>query len=112
MIPNRSLIIKGVTHAHLEPIWYHLGHSDIPYSPNQFLGLDFFCHFLQQDSSIQRELILVLFALSYNSLPVQCDRNSTAELFSPLFSYDIIVLVKRFVCFNEQILPKISNDSN
>ena len=24
---------------------------DIPYSPNQFLVLDYFCHFLQQDGS-------------------------------------------------------------
>ena len=37
---------KGVTHAHLEPIWYHSEPSDVPYSPNQFLALDFFCHFL------------------------------------------------------------------
>ena len=41
-------MINGVTHAHLGPPWYH---SDIPYSPNQFLGWDFFCRFLQQDSS-------------------------------------------------------------
>ena len=32
-------MIKGVAHAHLGPIWYH---SDVPYSPNQFLGWDFF----------------------------------------------------------------------
>ena len=42
---------KGVTHAHLKPIWYHSEPSDVPYSPNQFLGWDFFCRFLQQDSS-------------------------------------------------------------
>ena len=36
------LLIKGVTHAHLGPIWYHSEPSDIPYSPNQFLALDFF----------------------------------------------------------------------
>ena len=44
-------MIKGVTHAHLGSIWYHSEPSDVPYSPNQFLGWDFFCHFLQQDSS-------------------------------------------------------------
>ena len=26
----------------LGPIWYHLEPSDVPYSPNQFLALDFF----------------------------------------------------------------------
>jgi hypothetical protein len=36
---------------HLGSIWYHSEPSDIPNSQNQFLGWDFFCHFLQQDSS-------------------------------------------------------------
>ena len=40
-----------VTHAHLGPIWYHSEPSDLPYSPNHFLGWDFFCRFLQQDGS-------------------------------------------------------------
>ena len=31
-------MIKGVTHADLEPIWYHSEPSDVPYSLNQFLG--------------------------------------------------------------------------
>ena len=44
-------MIKDVTHAYLEPIWYHWEPSYVPYSPNQFLGCDFFCRFLQQDSS-------------------------------------------------------------
>ena len=35
-------MIKGGTHAHLEPIGYHSEPSDVPYSPNQFLGWDFF----------------------------------------------------------------------
>ena len=35
-------MVKGVTHAHLGPIWYHSEPSDVPYSPNQILGLDFF----------------------------------------------------------------------
>ena len=35
-------MIKGVTHAHLGPIWYHSEPSDVPYSPNQFLGWNFF----------------------------------------------------------------------
>ena len=37
--------------AHLGPIWYHKEPSNVPYSPNQFLGWDFFCRFLQQGSS-------------------------------------------------------------
>ena len=49
----RFWIIKGVTHAHLGAIWNHSEPSDIPYSPSQFLGWDFFCRFLQQDSSKQ-----------------------------------------------------------
>ena len=44
-------MIKGVNHAHLEPIWHHSEASDIPYSPNQFLDRDLFCHFLQQRGS-------------------------------------------------------------
>ena len=35
-------MVKGVTHAHLGPIWYHLKPLDVPYSPNQFLALEFF----------------------------------------------------------------------
>ena len=35
-------MIKGVIHDHLGPVWYHSEPSDIPYSPNQFLGWDFF----------------------------------------------------------------------
>ena len=45
-------MIKGATHAHLGPIWYHSEPSDIPYvfpKPVSCLGL--FCHFLQQDGS-------------------------------------------------------------
>ena len=39
-------MINGVTHAQLRSIWCHSKPSDVPYSPNQFLGLDFFCRFL------------------------------------------------------------------
>ena len=42
-------MINRVIHACLGPIWYHSEPSEIPYSPNQFLGWDFFCRFLQQD---------------------------------------------------------------
>ena len=35
-------MIKGVTHAHLGPIWYHFEPSDVPYSPNQYTGHELF----------------------------------------------------------------------
>ena len=35
-------MIKGFTHAHLGPIWYHSEPSDVLNSQNQFLSLDFF----------------------------------------------------------------------
>ena len=34
-------MIKGVTHVHVRPIWYHSEPSNVPYSQNQFLSLDF-----------------------------------------------------------------------
>ena len=36
---------------HLGSIWYHSGPLEVPYSPNQFLGWDFFGLFLQETSS-------------------------------------------------------------
>ena len=36
---------------HLGSILYPSEPSNVPYSPNQFLAMDFFCHFLQQDGS-------------------------------------------------------------
>ena len=30
-------MMKGATHAHLGPIWYHSEPSEVPHSPNQFL---------------------------------------------------------------------------
>ena len=35
----------------LGSVWYHSEPSDRCPPPNQFLGLDFFCRFLQQDGS-------------------------------------------------------------
>ena len=40
------------------PIRYHSEPSDVPYSPTQFLALDFFCCFLQQDCSNRNYLHL------------------------------------------------------
>ena len=33
---------------HLGSIWYHSKPLQVPYSPNQFLGWDFFCSIIQQ----------------------------------------------------------------
>ena len=49
--PNNTKLILDDAHAHLGPIWYHSKPSGIPYSPNQFLDRNFFCHFLQQIGS-------------------------------------------------------------
>ena len=38
----------------LESIWYHLKPLEVPYSPNHFLGWDFFCRFLQQTTTVSR----------------------------------------------------------
>ena len=52
-------MIKGITYAHLRPIWYLSEPSDVPSSPNQSLGWDFFCHFLQQTGSSCQPLGIV-----------------------------------------------------
>ena len=56
-------MIKGVTHAHLGPIWYHSEPANVPYSPSQFLGWDFFCHILQKGgfSAEIKDFFLVFF---------------------------------------------------
>ena len=51
-----TLGVKGFPHAHLEPIWYHSKHSDIPYSPEQFLGWDIFCRFLHANIILNSNL--------------------------------------------------------
>ena len=35
-------MIKGVTHTHIGPFWYHSEPSNVPYCPNQLLALNFF----------------------------------------------------------------------
>ena len=41
---------------HLGSIWYHSNSLEVPYSPNQFLGWNFFCHLLQQTGSSLRNI--------------------------------------------------------
>ena len=52
-------MIKGVTYAHLGPIWNFSESSDVPYFPNQYLGWDYFCCFLQQTGSSQSFLAAI-----------------------------------------------------
>ena len=40
---------------HLGSNWYHSEPLEVPYLPNQFFGLDFFCRFLQQTGSKEKE---------------------------------------------------------
>ena len=48
---DTKLILNEHEWHHLGSIWCHSEPSDVPYFPNQILDLDFFCRFLQQDSS-------------------------------------------------------------
>ena len=76
-------MIKGVTHAHLGPIWYHSKPSDIPYSPNQFLGWDFFLPLFTTNRLTLDSLtaaLVYLFGLNtactYNFSIIQCNCNT------------------------------------
>ena len=53
-------MIKGVSHAYLELIWYHSETLDVPYSLNQFLGWDFVCRFLQQTGSRSKTCCFII----------------------------------------------------
>ena len=44
-------MLKGVTHVHVGPIWYHSEPSDVPIAQTSFLVGTFFYRFLQQTSS-------------------------------------------------------------
>ena len=59
-IPND----QGGPQTNLGSIWYHTEPSYVPYSPNQFLGWDFFCRFLQQG----------LLDLSYSVTTLEVDK--------------------------------------
>ena len=51
---------------HLGSIWYHSEPLEVPYSPNQFLGWDFFCRFLQQTiSRLEKGLLKVRAGPNY-----------------------------------------------
>ena len=46
-----KLGVKGVTHAHLAPIWYHSEPSNVPYYTRQCLGWDLCLLFLTANGS-------------------------------------------------------------
>ena len=90
-------MIKGVTHAHLGTIWYHSEPSDVPYSPNQFLALDFFCRFLQQDGSSRfvQEPTYMLSDWSRETSQLRC--HFMADNFLSIWACLILCTKKRYV---------------
>ena len=66
-------MIKGVAQAHLGLIWYHSETSDVPYSPNQFLGWEFFCRFLWQTGSNRTNFLVD--AVTKNGKEEECGIN-------------------------------------
>jgi hypothetical protein len=115
-------VIKGVIHAPLGPIWYHSEPSDVTYSPNQFLGWDFFCHFLQQDSSswvkFKQRMILYIssicntdFALRIVSLSsgTQLDKDLLLQVaYKPRFTLGGTNMVGKW----EPLFTCLKNSSN
>ena len=59
-VPIRLNDTKLSPNDHFGPVWYWSEPSDITCCPNQFLDMDFFCHFLQQSGSSWQ-----LFQLEY-----------------------------------------------
>ena len=57
-----------MTPNHLGSIWYHTEALEVFYSQNQFLGLDFFCRFLQQIGSSTP--MPNIYFLIFRSLPL------------------------------------------
>ena len=53
---------------HLGSIWDHSEPQEVPFCPNQFLGLDFFCRFLQQTGS-NHSYFLFFSVLSWADVP-------------------------------------------
>ena len=115
MILNWTLMIKGVTHAQLGPIWYHSESLDVPYSPNQLLGCDFFCCFLQQEGSkaIIRGLFWFCFFLEnwkdHNFLFKICELFHTWLFCS---SVNIVILFSLPTLSQNNRITKIHNVQN
>ena len=93
MTPNW---LKGFTHAHLGPILYHSEPSNVPSSPNQFLGWDFFCRFLQQDGS--RSVAALALQFEFSDKFNKIDRSDmlsvplvAVKIYRPANNYDTAV---------------------
>ena len=65
-------MIKGVTHSHLAPLWYHSEPSDVRYSENLPRSISWFGLFLQQNDSSNSGCN----HLSPNAFSVKIDRNN------------------------------------
>ena len=51
---------------HLGPTWYHSEPSDVPYSPNQFLGWDFF------SASYNKTALMNFFVIRRQASMINC----------------------------------------
>ena len=86
---------------HLGSIWYPLTPLDVPYSPNQFLGRDFFCRFLQQTGSSGKQpccsIEEMALTLEIFLLPVTDFKNSMRQC-QPFvkFSASLFVITIRY----------------
>ena len=77
MIPNWSKMSMSDPPNHLGSIWYHSGPLEVPYSPNQFLGWDFFWPFLTANRLLyyhSHDLckILHIWNTRYSQLSTEC----------------------------------------
>ena len=68
-------MVKGITHVHLGPIWYHSEPSDVLYSPNQFLGWDFFAVSYSKTTLNSMHSLVVSFKLWKHEFVIWTTRN-------------------------------------
>ena len=87
-------MIKGVTHAHLGLIWHHSESSAVPYSPNQFLALDFF------DASYSKIVLgfYVYDSTFYFSIAVVCIVGSGNDDEARIFGNKISIISMSISC--------------
>ena len=61
-------MIKRIIHAYLGPIWYHSEPSEVPYSPNQFLGWNFFGVFYSKTAIIAPSKLYIPTSIYYKPM--------------------------------------------
>ena len=91
---------------HLGSIWYHSEPLEVPHSPNQFLGWDFFCRFLQQTgSSINVHCIITSyhFKFSHHSCFgwLLCSHNPMAYFCFCRFDHFSVSCNELITCFHK-----------